>query len=183
MICRLAQHASLVCAVSALGALESSCSSYNDHVKEPIRAFEAGDFERAEDLFAEGVVDNSPFLVSAEAGMSAFTAGDFEAALEHLHIAEDAVQVTEDRAVLGGEALVESMLTLVLNESQKTYVGEGYERVMLHSVLGLAYLSRGRADDVLVEARRVDELITTEERLYETEYRAGGLGHFISAVA
>ena len=88
MICRLAQHASLVCAVSALGALESSCSSYNDHVKEPIRAFEAGDFERAEDLFAEGVVDNSPFLVSAEAGMSAFTAGDFEAALEHLHIAE-----------------------------------------------------------------------------------------------
>ena len=175
--------AQVVPSAFALGVFASSCASYNDRIERPIRAFQDGDFEQAEDLFAEGLVENSPFLVGAEAGMSAFAGGDFEAALDHLHSAEDAVREVEDRAILGGDAVVESMLAFVLNESQATYAGEGYERVMLHAVLGLAYLSRGRADDVLVEARRVDELLMSEEKLYETEYRAGGLGHFLSAVA
>ncbi|MEM1452019.1 MAG: hypothetical protein AAGI22_23120 [Planctomycetota bacterium] len=173
----------LACAVGAVGVLAPSCASYNDKARVPIQAFERGNFERAEALFADGVVYRSEFLVGAEAGMSAFAGGDFESALDHLRNAERAVQAAEDRAILGGEALTESMLSFVVNESQKTYTGEGYERVMLHAVLGLAYLSRGRADSVLVEARRVDELLTSEERLYETEYRAGGIGHFLSAIA
>ena len=164
------------------GTAGPSCQTYNDRVRAPVRAFENGNFERAEALFADGSV-HSPFLESAEAGMSAMVGGNFEAALEHLHRAEAAARDAEDRAVLGGEALVESLLTLAINESQATYEGEGYERVMLHAALGLCYLTRGNPDSVLVEARRVDELLTSEERLYETEYRAGGIGHLLSALA
>ena len=54
---------------------------------------------------------------------------------------------------------------------------------MLHSLLGMCYLARGAPDDVLVEARRVDQLLTAEQQLYDTDYRAGGLGHLLSAIA
>ena len=161
----------------------SACATYNDRVEAPVRAFEAGDFIAAEAMFVEGEAIGSPFLSAAEAGTSAFVGGDFEGALDYLHGAEDAVREVEERAVLGGEALTEDLLSLVINEGQKAYVGEGYERVMLHSMLGMCYLARGAPDDVLVEARRVDQLLTAEQQLYDTDYRAGGLGHLLSAIA
>lgn len=161
----------------------SACATYNEQVEAPVLAFEGGNFEAAEVLFLERDPSGSPFLRSAEAGTAAFVGGDFTGALEHLHGAEDAVRDVEERAVLGGEGLTEDLLSLVINESQKAYSGEGYERVMLHAMLGMCYLARGAPDDVLVEARRVDQLLTAEEKLYDTQYQAGGLGHLLSAVA
>lgn len=161
----------------------SSCATYNERVEAPIRAFEQGDFTRAEAMFRDLDPSGSPFLSSAEAGTAAFTAGNFEMALDLLHGAEDAVREVEERAVIGGEGLKEDLLSLVVNEGQQAYVGEGYERVMLHALLGMCYLAQGAPYDVLVEARRVDQLLTAEEQLYESEYRAGGLGHLLSAVA
>lgn len=161
----------------------TACATYNERVEAPLRAFEGGQFAAAEALFLEAGAEESPFLASAEAGTAAFVGGDFQGALDHLHGAEDAVRDVEERAVIGGEGLTEDLLSLVINESQQAYVGEGYERVMLHSLLGMCYLARGAPDDVLVEARRVDQLLTAEEQLYDTEYRAGGLGHLLSAIA
>ncbi len=167
----------------ALALSLGACATYNDRVEAPVRAFEAGDFTAAEAMFVEVESSGSPFLSAAEAGTSAFVGGDFEGALDHLHGAEDAVRDVEERAVIGGEAITEDLLSLVINEGQKAYVGEGYERVMLHSMLGMCYLARGAPDDVLVEARRVDQLLTAEEQLYDADYRAGGLGHLLSAIA
>ena len=89
----------------------------------------------------------------------------------------------EERAAIGVESLTESLLTLAINESQADYPGEGYEKVMLHVMLGLCHLTEFDAASVLVEARRVDELLTGEEELYGSEYGAGGIGHFMSALA
>lgn len=160
-----------------------ACATYNERVAAPLDAFERGDFVSAEALFDAELSEGSPFLAGVEAGTSAFVAGDFEGALERLHAAEDAVRDVEERALIGGEGLSEDLLSLVVNEGQRAYAGEGYERVMLHALLGLCYLARGSADGVLVEARRVDRLLTAEEELYETEYAAGGLGHLLSAIA
>jgi hypothetical protein len=68
-----------------------------------------------------------------------------------------------------------------LNDTALAYRGEGFERVYVHACLGMAYLAQGRLDDVFVEVRRANKILEAEEGLYEKEYRAGGLGHFLSA--
>jgi hypothetical protein len=168
--------------VSAFVGL-AACATYNDKVAVPLGHFEAGDFARAEAEFTDPRRIGSGFLRGAEGGSAALARGDFEAARQRFHEAVDAVEHIEERAALGVESIGESLLALALNETQQSYVGEGYERVMAHACLGLAYLGLGKAESVLVEARRVDELLTAEEQLYETSYAAGGLAHFLSALA
>ncbi|MGK0483582.1 MAG: hypothetical protein ACJAQ3_003567 [Planctomycetota bacterium] len=172
-----------VAAALLLGAAFTGCATYNDRIAAPLSAFERGQFDVAEQGFADPDTTGSAFLSGAEAGMAAFVSGNFEGALVHFHRAQSASESIDDRAVIGINSLRESIATLAINESQAAYDGEGYERVMLHAMLGLSYLAQGRAEDVLVEARRVDEILTTEEALYETEYAAGGIGHLLSALA
>ncbi|MEM9800738.1 MAG: hypothetical protein AAGA20_10470, partial [Planctomycetota bacterium] len=86
---RPASNAPIASAVLAVAAFAPACATYNDHVQAPIEAFQSGDFGAAEQLF-ESSVPGSPFLASAEAGMSAMVDGRFDAALDHLRIAEEA---------------------------------------------------------------------------------------------
>ncbi len=160
-----------------------SCQSYNDRVAGAVDAYRRGNFELAEQRFQDESMTGSAFLSGAEAGMSAFSDGRFEDALGHFQAAERATKDVEERAALGVTNLTESLLTLAVNESQADYPGEGFERVMVHVMLGLCYLTRGQPDEVLVEARRVDEILTGEHDLYGSDYGAGGVGHFLSAMA
>lgn len=159
----------------------ASCATYNERTAAPLAQFERGEFASARAGFLDRA--GAPFLEGAEAGMAAFLDADFDGALEHFDMAVLASKDAEERALLGVSNLSETLLTLTVNESQSEYEGEGFERVMVHAMLGLCYLAKGRADAVLVEARRIDELLTGEEQLYEKEYRAGGLGHLLSAIA
>lgn len=160
----------------------SSCASYNERTEEALRAFEGGHFREAMVTYSEDPA-GAGFLPQAEAGMAALAAGDWARALKYLTSAADAVEDLEDRALVGPEEAGEQLLSWTLNESFSTYEGEGYERVMLHVCLGLAYLAQGKVEDVQVEVRRANRLLENEETLYETEYGAGGLGHFLSAIA
>lgn len=158
----------------------AACQSYNQRVKGPVGAFERGDFTSAETGFTDV---NEGFLRGAEAGMSAFADGRFLDARRHFNGALDASDEILERAALGAENAIEGVLTLAINEGQADYAGEGYERVMLHVMLALTYLAEGDAEGVLVESRRVDDILTQEEELYDTDYGAGGIGHLLSAVA
>jgi len=158
----------------------AGCRTYNQRVAAPVAAFERGDFAAAEAGFTEV---NEGFLRGAEAGMAAFADGRFLDARRHFNDALDASDDVRERAALGAENAVEGVLTLAINEGQADYAGEGYERVMLHVMLALTYLAEGDAEGVLVESRRVDDILTAEEELYDTDYGAGGIGHLLSAVA
>src|SRR6185436_288146 len=57
-----------------------------------------------------------------------------------------------------------------------------FERVYVHCGLAMCYLAAGKLDDVYVEARLANQLLESEEELYETQYAAGGWGHLLSAV-
>ncbi|MEL6431308.1 MAG: hypothetical protein AAFR54_19200 [Planctomycetota bacterium] len=166
----------------ALGAalLACGCQSYNDRVAGAMGSFARGDFTGAEAGFASV---GSGFLRGVESGTAAFTDGRFGDARRHFESAQRASEGLRDRALIDPEELVEDVLSLAINESQSSYEGEGYERVMLHVMLALTYLAEGAAEDVVVEARRVDEILTGEQELYGTDYGAGGIGHLLSAVA
>jgi hypothetical protein len=74
------------------------------------------------------------------------------------------------------------LLTWTLSESAQRYLGEGYERALVHSSAAVARLARGDLEGARVETKRANSLLESEEELYKKEYRAGGLGHFLSAL-
>jgi hypothetical protein len=168
--------------VALLACLPAACATYPQRTAGALRAFEHGDFAGAEASFADTDVTGSAFLSGAEAGMAAMAAGNWSAALEHLHRAVDEAREIEERALVSATDLGEGLLTWVVNESARTYQGEGFERVMLHASLALAYLATGSVDDVWVEARLANQVLEREEELYEKQYKAGGLGHCVSAL-
>jgi hypothetical protein len=88
----------------------------------------------------------------------------------------------EDESLVHPERALESLAAWTVSETLTDYHGEGYERALLHSCLGLTYLALGKVEDLLVEVRRSNALLEAEEDLYEVEYGAGGMGHFISAL-
>ncbi|MDA1265051.1 MAG: hypothetical protein O2816_08230 [Planctomycetota bacterium] len=172
---------SLLLACSAL-TLFSACASYNERTEGAFRAFEGGRFEEAMLAYAEDP-EGADFLSAAEAGTAALTAGLWSPALEYFTAAAKAVREVEDEALISVENTGELLLSWTLNESFREYYGEGYERAMMHACLGLAYLAHGNVEDVLVETRLVNQLLENEQDLFDVDYRAGGFGHLLSAVA
>lgn len=166
--------------VTALGA---GCASYTDRTQAALHAFESGRFEQAAAKFSDEETTQSSFLSGAEAGTVELTAGRWERARSELDRAAQQVRALEDRALVSPEGLAEGLASWVLNDTALPYQGEGYERVYLHTGMALAYLGLGRAADVLVEAKRANQLLESEEALYQKKYGAGGFGHLISALA
>ena len=160
-----------------------SCRSYNQKTERALEAFRGGDLETAQRLFGERELAESEFLNGVEAGMVAFTGGDFERAEAYLSDSAEAVRDFERTGFVSPRTMVETALKWTLTEGAAPYKGEGYERVLLHTLLGLTYLARYQLEDALVEAKLADRLLTTEEQLFDADYRAGGLGHFVSALA
>ena len=159
-----------------------ACRTYTDRTHRARALFESGQFERAAEAYADKDVTGSTFLSGAEGGLAALMAGDLDRAIELLGSAADYSEEVENQALLDPSAFTQSLTSWALSETTVDYKGEGYERVMVHACLGLAYLARGEIDDLLVEVRRANALLAAEEELYETEYEAGGFGHYLSAL-
>ncbi len=160
----------------------ASCASYNERTVDALRAFENGRFEEAWQTYGEDNVTRSEFLAGAEAGMACFVAGEWPLAIDYFERAGEAVSEIEEAALIAPEKAAAGLLSWAVNDSFRAYHGEGFERVMLHAVRGLAYLATGSVEGAMVEVRLADDLLTGEEELYEREYRAGGLGHLVSAI-
>jgi uncharacterized protein len=161
----------------------AGCRGYPQRTDVAFGDFRRGHFDLALKEYSDPETTGAPFLQWSEAGMVALSAGDWKQATECLGKAAKVVEAREREALVSPEAAGELLLTWTINETFSAYEGEGYERVMLHASLAFAYLAQGLLDDARVELRQADALLTSEEQLYEKDYRAGGLGHFLSAVA
>jgi uncharacterized protein len=160
-----------------------SCRSYSDRTSAALADFQRGELQRALKAYEDPETTGCRFLAGAEAGTVALAAGDWDAAARDLTAASDEVEEIEAKALISPESLGETLVSWTVNETFKTYEGEGYERVLVHAGLALAYLARGELEDARVEVRRGNALLESEEKLYATSYAAGGLGHLVSAVA
>jgi hypothetical protein len=147
-----------------------------------LRDFERGHWDQAIEAYADQDEVGSAFLSGAETATVALAAGRWEDALAYYHRAVEASRDIESRALAGPERLSEALSSWALNDTMRAYEGEGFERVYVHCGLAMAYLALGKVDDVYVETRLANQLLETEEELYEASYEAGGLGHLISAV-
>jgi len=163
-------------------ALGTSCASYTERTAGALHDFQVGHFDRALAAYSDEESIGSAFLSGAEAGTVALTLGDWDGALLHFGRAAEAARDVEERALAGPERLGDLIAGWAINDAARTYQGEGFERVYVHCGLAQAYLAKGAVDDVYVEARLANQLLESEERLFETKYEAGGWGHLISAV-
>lgn len=161
----------------------ASCTTYTERTQVAMGHFEAGRLEEARAEFEDADTTDSTFLGSAESGTVALVQGDWPGARGHLENAALFVREVEDRALVSATELGESLVSFAINDSVKTYEGEGYERVMLHVLLAMTYMAEGSTEGVWVEAKRANRLLESEETLYEKRYAAGGMGHLLSAVA
>ena len=169
-------------AVWLLAAGVSSCATYRDRTDAALRDFEAGRFSQAEEEFGDPEATTSEFLAGAEAGTVALTDGRWEEAVRWFERAGASVAELEAQGLLDPGSLAAGFSSLFLSEGLSTYQGEGYERVMLHVMWGLAYLGLGALEDTLVEVRRSNRLLAAEGTFYDKEYRGAGLAHFLSAI-
>jgi uncharacterized protein len=159
------------------------CASYPERTRAAFNKFEQGDLERALHDYQEPKTTGSEFLHYAESGMVALAAGKWDAALDSFTKAVEYNAELERAALISPESLGEETLSWVLNDTLKEYRGEGYERLMCHAALAMTYLAQGQFESAQVEVRLANELLASEEALYEKQYKAGGLAHFLSAVA
>ncbi|HVS20042.1 MAG TPA: hypothetical protein VMT18_15665 [Planctomycetota bacterium] len=174
---------SLPIRAASLALCLASCATYTQRTEVAMAHFEAGELEQARAEFEDPATTGSDFLGAAESGTVALVQGDWTGARERLESAAALVRELEDRALVSAGELGESLISFAINDTVKTYEGEGYERVMLHVLLAMTYLAEGHAEGAWVEAKRANRLLESEETLYEKRYAAGGMGHYLSAVA
>jgi hypothetical protein len=169
-------------AATALAVLALSCASYPERTHRAFSDFQRGQLTKALAAYEDPHTTQSPFLTGAESGTVALAAGNWDAAVKNLSSAAKEVEAVERSALISPESLGETLLTWTLSEGAQSYNGEGYERVQVHAGLAIAYLAKGDLEGARVEVRQSNALLESEEKLYEKEYKAGGLGHFLSAV-
>ena len=163
--------------------LLAGCQSYPERTQAAFRAFQSGQLEAAQEAYSKPDTTGSEFLTATETGMVAMAAGDWDTALRYLTDAAELTKGFEDEALINPESAGETILSWTVNESMTRYQGEGYERVMIHACLAMVYLAKGDLTGAQVEVRRSNALLESEEKLYKKSYKAGGLGHVLSAIA
>lgn len=161
-------------------ALLSGCASYAESTEEALGAFRRGDVDGSVASYENSV--DSDFLRGAESGTVLLAAGRWAEARTEFERAQRAVNDLEQRALVSASDMTESLGSWFWNDTVQSYQGEGFERVYLHMSLALTYLAEGKLQDVFVETRLANQLLEREEELYDKDYGAGGLGHFLSAM-
>ena len=122
--------------------------------------------------------DNARLLHLLDAAMVYLQCGDVDAAQKHFHDAEALAQR------LWTESVTRHALSLVTNDWVLPYAGEDFERVMIHLVSAIGYLGAGQPDEALVEARRLDSLLTLYNATYEPQnaYREDAFARYLSGI-
>jgi hypothetical protein len=173
----VALAAAFVCFASA------GCTTYPHRTEAAFHAFQSGQLASAQEAYAKPETTGSEFLTATESGTVALANGDWDAAKSWFTKATEITKDFEDEALVNPVSAGETILSWTINEGMVRYQGEGYERVMIHASLAMAYLAKGDLSGAQVEVRRANALLESEEKLYEKSYVAGGLGHLISAVS
>src|SRR5258705_1815305 len=132
-----------IAAAAALAVVAASCASYPDRTHGAVSDFQRGQLSRALDAFEDPKTTNSAFLAGAEAGSVALAAGDWDRAIKNWTAAVSQVEEAERSALISPESLGETIASWTLNEGVTTYQGEGYERVLVHAGLAIAYFAKG----------------------------------------
>jgi uncharacterized protein len=109
--------------------------------------------------------DTDRLLVLLDKGMVLHSDGRYE---ESIQVLAEAEKLADQLDVI---SVSEEASTLLLNERERAYRGEDFEKLMINVLQALNYARLGRDEDALVEVRRVDlrlkRMVDDEKKPYE----------------
>jgi hypothetical protein len=104
-------------------------------------------------------------LFYLDAGMFAFSAGDYERAVQDFTAAE---QLMEELYTI---SVSREATTFLINDNTAPYRGEDFESVMVNLFLALSYANLSKIEDALVEARKIDSKLAAINLQYDEEHQ------------
>jgi uncharacterized protein len=140
-------------AAACLAAL-AGCATYSETIRSTERnlaqqqpRLALAEYEKRE----PGSADQALHLMNR--GMLLRMAGDYGQSTRAL---EEAKNVIDNLRAI---SLRERVLSIAVNDSAQSFIGEDFEQVMVHAYLALNYLEQGRLDAARVEALQADVLL------------------------
>ncbi|MGA9523716.1 MAG: hypothetical protein WBV82_19805 [Myxococcaceae bacterium] len=145
------------CATDYVARTGAVRSAYQSHRYED--ALLALDQEEKREL------DKDRLLVLLDKGMVLHSGGRYE---ESIQVLAEAEKLADQLEVI---SVSEEAATLLINERERAYRGEDFEKLMINVLQALNYARLGRDEDALVEVRRADlrlkRMVDDEKKPYE----------------
>ncbi len=143
----------LVC----LGFLLSGCATQS--LNRARSDFYAGRLNEAEEtLSSSRIPQRDRVLFLMERGTVRQAMGDYEGSAQDFIEAHDILVQLETYSLSRGAG------SLVINDAIKDFVGAPFERTLLHALTAQNHLARGHWDNAAVEARRIIQSLSEENR-------------------
>ncbi|SMF82595.1 COG3014 family protein [Pseudobacteriovorax antillogorgiicola] len=159
----------------------TQCSSYTDDTKEIRQDFRTGRYQKALEGLEKSSVKNS-------------SRNRLLYLLEKASILEKLGEHRESRALLiEADKVVDELYTVsvskeaatyLFNESAQDYPGEDYEKVAIHTMMALSFLSTGELDKARVEARRINTRLNEINSNYDKKnrYSEDAFGRYLAGM-
>ena len=130
------------------------------------------------DSSADRYGSNAQLLYLLDSAMVTMQCGDLDAAQAYFQRADDLAER------LWTESISRHALAMMTNDTVLPYAGEDFERVMIHLMSAIGYLQADEPDEALVEARRLDTLLTLYNDKYEKKnvYREDAFARYLSGM-
>jgi hypothetical protein len=128
-----------------------SCATYNSKMSGYYTSVRQADYAKASQQLAENGFlqqDRNKLLFYMEKGKLYHLRGVYDSSNLYFNLADNFI---ENKRKTTGDAVVGNLL----NPMMQTYLGEDYERFLVHYYKALNYLYKGSVDDAVVEARRI----------------------------
>lgn len=128
-----------------------SCAAYNTKMSGYYNSVAQTDYYRAKSLLEQNGFlqqDRNRLLYLMEKGKIYHLLGSYDSSNLYLNLADNFI---EQKRQTTGDVIVSNLL----NPMMQTYLGEDYEKFLLHYYKALNYLYKEQTDEALVEARRI----------------------------
>jgi uncharacterized protein len=130
----------------------SACATYYQKYEEFNTNVEQGNVEKAKELLAndkKGPEGRNRLLYFMNAGTLEMLSGNYSKSNEYFNQAD--LTIEDYQKNYGTEALA-----LITNPMQKEYVGEDFEKVLIHYYKAINYAQLGQSEEAIVECKRLN---------------------------
>ncbi len=154
----------------------TACSTFSKHSSEANRYLQQGDYPKALEVLkplAEQESDDQ-LVYLLDYGMALHLAGQYKESNRIFLKADDIAAIKDYHSIsrIAG--------SILLNEGMVQYKGDDFEKVFIHVYLALNYLMLNELDEALVEARRVNTILTKFRDEAKRPYTQNGLATYLS---
>lgn len=132
--------------------LISACATYYQKYQEFNTRVEEGNIEKAKEILAsdkKGPEGKNKLLYFMNSGTLEMLSGNYSKSNEYFNQADLAIEDFQKN--YGTEAL-----SLITNPMQKEYVGEDFEKVLIHYYKAINYAQLGQSEEAIVECKRLN---------------------------